>query len=75
YTTVFRLAEMYLIRAECRLAAGQLPGAIEDIDMIRRRAQLPLIAETRPLITAEELAASYCMKKELNYLQKGASLV
>lgn len=56
YTTVLRLAEMYLLRAECRLALGQLPGAIEDIDMVRRRAELPLIEQTDPEITAEELS-------------------
>ena len=65
YTTVLRLAEMYLIRAECRLAAGQLTGAIEDLDMIRRRAELPLIANTQPLITAEELAVSIMHERRI----------
>lgn len=65
YTTVLRLAEMYLIRAECRLAAGQLPGAIEDIDMVRRRAELPLIAETQPLITVEELSAKIMHERRI----------
>jgi len=43
YTTVLRLAEIYLIRAKCRAALGNLPGAIEDLNVIRERAGLPLI--------------------------------
>ncbi|MBT1685453.1 RagB/SusD family nutrient uptake outer membrane protein [Dawidia soli] len=35
-----RLAELYLIRAEARAHLGNASGAIEDVDMIRRRAGL-----------------------------------
>ena len=33
---VLRLAEQYLIRAEARAHTGDLPGAREDINVIRR---------------------------------------
>ena len=37
---VFRLAEIYLIRAEARAQQGNLAGAMEDINVIRSRAGL-----------------------------------
>jgi tetratricopeptide (TPR) repeat protein len=41
---VIRLAELYLIRAEARAkkASPDLPGASEDLNMVRRRAGVPL---------------------------------
>jgi tetratricopeptide (TPR) repeat protein len=41
----FRLAEQYLIRAEARLkkASVDIPGAIADINVIKKRADVPLI--------------------------------
>ncbi len=45
--TVFRLAEMYLIRAEARAQQGVVTGfgsAQEDINVLRLRAKAPLIA-------------------------------
>lgn len=45
YSMVLRLAEQYLIRAEARAHLGDLEGAIEDIDAIRARAGLSLLAE------------------------------
>ncbi|MBS0424999.1 MAG: RagB/SusD family nutrient uptake outer membrane protein [Proteobacteria bacterium] len=41
YNMVFRLAELYLIRAEARAEQNNLSGAISDIDTIRTRAGLP----------------------------------
>lgn len=44
YSTVIRLAELYLIRAEARVRLGKLTGAgsaVEDINVIRDRADLP----------------------------------
>lgn len=41
YSIVLRLAEQYLIRAEALVHTGDLPGAIEDINIIRSRAGLP----------------------------------
>jgi starch-binding outer membrane protein, SusD/RagB family len=41
YSTIFRLAEQYLIRAEARAHLGNFSGAQEDLNVIRKRAGLP----------------------------------
>ena len=41
FLTVFRLAEVYLIRAEARARQGNLTGAAEDLNAVRLRAGLP----------------------------------
>ncbi len=41
YSTVFRLAEQYLIRAEARTQLNDISGAQHDINSIRQRAGLP----------------------------------
>ncbi|MBS7253329.1 RagB/SusD family nutrient uptake outer membrane protein [Flavobacterium branchiicola] len=40
YSVIFRLAEQYLIRAEARAHQGDLIGAKEDLNRIRKRAGL-----------------------------------
>jgi hypothetical protein len=40
YSTVLRLAEVYLIRAEARAQQNKLAASIEDLDAIRHRAGL-----------------------------------
>ncbi len=40
YNMVLRLAEVYLIRAEARTQQGELSGAIDDLNVVRRRAGL-----------------------------------
>lgn len=55
YSIAFRLAEQYLIRAEARAKRNNLSGSIQDLDMIRARAALPLIASTNPAIGQEQL--------------------
>jgi len=55
YSMVLRLAEQYLIRAEARAKQGQISEAIDDIDIIRGRAGLELLADIHPTITQEEL--------------------
>ena len=64
---VMRLAEQFLIRAEARAMQGDLEGAIADLDMIRGRAGLPLIADINAGISKEELLTSILeqRKKEL----------
>jgi hypothetical protein len=42
YSTVLRLAEQYLIRAEARAQQNNTTGAINDLNVIRKRAGLPL---------------------------------
>ncbi len=54
-STVFRLAEQYLIRAEARAQQNKLELAIADVDAIRARATLPLIANTNPSISKSTL--------------------
>ncbi|SFF08342.1 Starch-binding associating with outer membrane [Chitinophaga sp. CF118] len=54
-SVLFRLAEQYLIRAECRAHLGKLSEAIEDLDVIRKRAGLPLLANTHQDIGQEDL--------------------
>jgi hypothetical protein len=55
YFMVLRLAEQYLIRAEARAQQNNLSGAIADLDKIRQRAGLPLIANTNPGINQSAL--------------------
>ncbi len=38
YSTVFRLGEQYLIRAEARIQQGNITGGIDDLNTIRLRA-------------------------------------
>ncbi|MHB1146954.1 MAG: RagB/SusD family nutrient uptake outer membrane protein [Lutibacter sp.] len=54
YSIVFRLAELYLIRAEARVQSGDLSGAKEDLNFIRSRAGL---ANTTALTQDEILDA------------------
>jgi starch-binding outer membrane protein, SusD/RagB family len=55
YSMVLRLGEQYLIRAEARARQNKLADAIDDIDKIRERASLPLIANTYPGISQTNL--------------------
>lgn len=55
YYMVLRVAEQYLIRAEARARNGNLGAAITDIDKIRQRAGLTLIATANPGITQSSL--------------------
>lgn len=41
YSTILRLAEQYLIRAEARAHLGNFLGAQEDLNVIRKRVGLP----------------------------------
>jgi hypothetical protein len=41
HNMVFRLAELFLIRAEARAHSNDLPGAKSDLDLVRTRAGLP----------------------------------
>lgn len=55
YSVVLRLAEQYLIRAEARAQLGDLTNAINDIDALRGRANLPLLAVTNPSVSQSDL--------------------
>lgn len=47
-STVLRLAELYLIRAEARVKSNDITGAQQDINVIRNRALLPSTTLTDP---------------------------
>ncbi|MDN5211968.1 RagB/SusD family nutrient uptake outer membrane protein [Fulvivirgaceae bacterium BMA12] len=55
YSIVLRLAEQYLIRAEARAQQNKLSEAISDLDVIRHRAELPLMVDTNPAINQSSL--------------------
>jgi hypothetical protein len=63
YTTPFRLAEMYLIRAEVRARLGLVAEAIIDADKIRNRAGLNLLKDITPNIGKEALLDSIMKEK------------
>lgn len=44
YLMALRLGEQYLIRAEARAQQGNIPGAVDDLNVIRSRAGLPALA-------------------------------
>jgi hypothetical protein len=55
YSMLFRLAEQYLIRAEASAYLGKLQDAVSDIDVIRQRAGLTLLAHSHPGMAQMEL--------------------
>lgn len=55
YSTVLRLAEQYLIRAESRARQGKLDLAISDLNVIRERANLKIINTNNPELNQANL--------------------
>jgi hypothetical protein len=55
YSTLLRLSEQYLIRAEARAKLNKLPLAITDLDAIRSRAGLIRISISNPTISQTDL--------------------
>lgn len=55
YSMVLRLAEQILIRAEAMARMGNIGGAIAQLDIIRSRSGLELLADTDPGIGEEAL--------------------
>ena len=62
YEIVFRLGEQYLIRAEANAQLGNTFPAIADVDSIRSRAGLPLLA---PDITKDALLAAVARERRI----------
>lgn len=58
YSMVLRLAEQYLIRSEARAQQDKLSSAVEDLDQIRNRAGLILIASSNPGISKTDLLSA-----------------
>ncbi|HWW40355.1 RagB/SusD family nutrient uptake outer membrane protein [Pedobacter sp.] len=67
YSTVMRLAELYLIRAESRAAQNKLDDAILDVDKIRVRAGLRLIHDTNPTISKDDLITLILNEKRIEF--------
>lgn len=65
YSMMLRLGEQYLIRAEARARLNDLKGAIADLDMIRDRAKIPLIAVTYPGISQNELLSTILHERQV----------
>jgi starch-binding outer membrane protein, SusD/RagB family len=55
YSTPFRLAEIYLIRAEASANLSQIPEAINDVDKIKARASVRTVLNTNPGISKDLL--------------------
>jgi hypothetical protein len=64
YNMMVRLGELYLIRAECRAQLGNMDGAIADIDLLRKRAGLPLIRDLTPAISKSDLLAAILHERQ-----------
>lgn len=56
-STILRLAELYLIRAEARIKLNDITGAQEDINVIRNRALLASTTLTDPNQLSDLIAA------------------
>ena len=61
YYMIFRLAEQYLIRAECYAHQGKIDEAKKDLNIIRERAGLP----TETATTNEELLVAIAHERRV----------
>lgn len=61
YSILFRLAEIYLIRAEARTHLGNISGAQEDLNKIRHRAGL----SDTPAVTKPELLQAILKERQV----------
>ena len=71
YSVILRLGEAYLIRAEANAQLGNLNEAIADLDMIRNRAQLPLIRNTSPAISQSDLLIAIYQERRVELFCEG----
>jgi len=60
YSIVLRLAEQYLIRAEARARQGELTGAKEDLNVVRKTAGLT----NTTAVTADEIVAAVMQERK-----------
>lgn len=67
YSMVLRLAEQFLIRAEARARNNDLSGAIDDIDVIRKRAGLSLIINSNPGISQSDLLLAIEQERKVEF--------
>lgn len=71
YTVMLRLADIILVRAEARAQNDDLSGAIEDLDVIRDRAGLDLIATTNPSIDKDDLLDVIAKERYVELFREG----
>jgi hypothetical protein len=67
YQMVLRVAEQYLIRAEARAQQNNLPGAADDINVIRARAGLPATTA----ITQIDLLTAVAQERRVELFAEG----
>lgn len=72
HSTILRLAEQYLIRAEAYAHQDKLTESMRDLDTIRSRANLPLISNTSPALSKEELLQSIQHERQIELFTEGA---
>jgi len=65
YSTVMRLAEQFIIRAEARVQLGNQSGAVSDIDEIRKRAGLPLLESISSGLQKKDLLAAILKERRM----------
>ena len=70
YSTLIRLAELYLIRAESRAQLNKLSDAISDVDQIRKRAGLGLINDINPTLDKESLLNIIVKEKRIEFFSE-----
>lgn len=64
YYVVLRLAEIYLSRSEARVMQSNLQGAIDDLNIIRQRAGLPITSAS----TASDILLAIEQERKIEYL-------
>ncbi len=64
---VIRIAEMYLIRAEARVRQNNISGGLEDLNMVRNRADLPDATAS----TADELINLVLEERKFEFAIEG----
>lgn len=67
YEIALRLADVILVRAEAEAFSSQLGPAINDLDMVRGRAGLPLIGTTDPGISQEALVDTLYHERRIEF--------
>jgi len=72
YSTILRLAEQYLIRAEAYANQDMLIESIRDLDTLRSRSNLPLIVDTNPSISKSELLLAIQKERKIELFTEGA---
>jgi hypothetical protein len=65
YQMILRLGEQLLNRAEARAQQNDIENAIKDLDMVRSRAGLPLLQNTDPGISKEQLLDSIMHERQV----------